>query len=260
MKRALVLAVLFWNICCSPLFAAEDGAGGGEEWANSAGKVAMWAEKGEWIRARDELAHLAGMFSGADLAKTKLSVEAIHVLSETILETEAQLNRVRPDETGIKRSTEKLRLAFDAVSHPFQPLWKAYGRALIDQTDTMRKALARGDMAGFATDLRMFEGGYGQIRPALVVGQKQELVHEMDSLLAFLRSRQDMRELRQGVDRLRKVLEALFADKDQGVFLTGEVQTGSLLVMMVGLGGSIATVLVYASWRKYRGMVREKGR
>ncbi|MEW9032713.1 MAG: sporulation protein YpjB, partial [Planifilum fimeticola] len=94
-----------------------------DSWTKQAEEIHRLVKEKKWAEARKPLARLAADFSRADFSDERVSIEVIHTLSECLLDLEGKLNQIRPDQELILASAVRLRLAFDALSHPNQPLW-----------------------------------------------------------------------------------------------------------------------------------------
>src|SRR5690606_9679989 len=112
-----------------------------EQWTQLASQVAKWVRKGDWLHARNQLAILSHRFSKANLEKESLEVEALHALSGVLLDMERALNQVKPNEIVLLRAAERLEITFDALTHPNQPMWKQYDRALSQHLNVAQEAV-----------------------------------------------------------------------------------------------------------------------
>ena len=87
-----------------------------EAWAKQAEEIHRLVKEKKWAEARKPLAELAAGFSRADFSDEEVSTEAIHALSECLLDLEGKLNQIRPEQDVLLTSAVRLRLAFDALS------------------------------------------------------------------------------------------------------------------------------------------------
>ena len=92
----------------------------------------------------ETLAELAAGFSRADFSDEDVSTEAIHALSECLLDLEGKLNQIRPEQDVLLTSAVRLRLAFDALSHPNQPLWQGVTRKWCGTSEAVERAVQSG--------------------------------------------------------------------------------------------------------------------
>ncbi|WP_164491693.1 sporulation protein YpjB [Staphylospora marina] len=230
------------------------------EWANLARKVEELVIRGDLVSARDQLAVLSRRFSGADLSGKHLHVDAIHALSGTLLEMERQLNRVRPDETGLLRTARQLVIAFDAAAHPHQPLWKESYDTIRKHSEALLLPIRMQRREAYDTALERLEQEYRLIRPGLVVAKSPAVVSRMDSLMAFLKKAQDWKEIRYAADQWLALLQPLFfgTEKEVMAVVTGWDERVTWRFAL-WLGMLTATALTWASWNKYRQTVASGG-
>ncbi|SEN28514.1 sporulation protein YpjB [Lihuaxuella thermophila] len=224
-----------------------------EIWSKTANRVAEQVEKEDLQEARTQLAQLAHLFSKSNLADKNLSVEGIHALSDVIMDTERNLNRISPDEIKLRVAVTRLQITFDAVSHPHQPLWKQYYNPMNNQLKLIREAIKQEDSASVQDAIDQFYDDYQMIRPALIVSKSPYIVEKVDSIITFIRKQRDPGQLQAGVSRLERMLQPLFFGSEQEVLAVYSPLDGLSLYAFAGwVSALIVMVLGYVSWRKYR--------
>jgi sporulation protein YpjB len=239
----------FWNVDASRREVPKEA----EEWSKIARRVEEWVSRGELLKAREELAVLANRFSRSDLSGKRLRVEAIHALSQVIIEMEQNLNRVRPDEEKLAISARRLVLAFDAASHPNQPLWRESYDPMRERVREVMEAINAKDRVKFQQAVNRLNAEYQMIRPALAVAKSPITLSRIDSIMAFLRRGGNWQELGQAAKQLNSLLYPLFygSEKDVMAAVSGWDERAA---WRSAFWVSSLTVLVlgYVSWRKYR--------
>ena len=132
--------------CCCFFFSSTKGVRSGlcQAWTQDAERIHQLVKEKQWTEARETLAKLAAGYSRADFSGQDISLEAIHALSECLLDLEGKLNQVRPDPASILSSAVRLRLAFDALSHPNQPLWHGRYQDIIRKAEAVERAVKSG--------------------------------------------------------------------------------------------------------------------
>jgi sporulation protein YpjB len=224
-----------------------------EEWSRLANQVAKWAGAGEYIKARDQLLKLSGRFSKADFTKLNLRIESIHALAEVIMEMEGALNRVQPNSKEIADAAARLQLAFDALTHPNQPMWQQYYQPLKKDLDMIDEAIRMNDRHAVQEGVDQFYEHYQIIRPALIVAKSPFTISKVDSLVTFLRNQTEMDKLKIGVTQLKSLLNPLFFGSERDVMATVyRWNEGDFFKVILWVSGLIASVLGFVSWRKYR--------
>lgn len=226
-----------------------------EQWTQLASQVAKWVRKGDWLHARNQLAILSHRFSKANLEKESLEVEALHALSGVLLDMERALNQVKPNEIVLLRAAERLEITFDALTHPNQPMWKQYDRALSQHLNVAQEAVQLKNKVAAQEAIRQFYDDYQMIRPALIVSKRPATVNHIDSLVTWVRTTEEWPKLKQGVAQLQRLLHPLFHGTDQEVALMVDGWDQEMVLWTIfWLALFIIGVLGYVSWRKYQVM------
>jgi sporulation protein YpjB len=256
--------MLIWVLAASmviglmqPFVAQAETQADRDQWSDWAKQLSGQVEKGDLEGARETLGRLSEGFSQSDLSELHLSVEAIESLSETLIEADRQLNRVVPEPTGLHRSTQRLWLAFDALSHPHEPLWHQYESILEKDIERMEKAVQQKKKDEIYRSYLSLAKSVREVEPALYVVHQPVTVQKIHSLMRFL-DREVQSDpvrgpaLQQGLAHLKKLLPPLFnGTKEEAAFAAVE-PSPPIIPASLCLGGSIALILAYVAWRKYR--------
>lgn len=228
-----------------------------EVWTQYAEKIHQLVKEKKWAEAREPLAELAADFSRADFSDQEISIEAIHALSECLLDLEGKLNQIRPDPEMILTSAVRLRLSFDALSHPNQPLWHERYREIMRKVERLERVAKSGseDEVRRAVD-GLFEE-YQLVRPAVVVSRSPQTVEKVDSVIAFIRSQSTGADLNReslmgGVKRFKQMMEPLFYGPESEVVALARGMGPPEVLPFLWVGAVIAVVLAYVGWKKYR--------
>lgn len=226
-----------------------------EQWANLASQVAKRVKEGNLSEARNQLAILSNRFSKANFQKESLEIEALHALASVLLEMERALNQVKPNEIILLRAAERLEMAFDALTHPHQPMWKQYDHTLSQHLNIAQEAVQLKNKEAVQEAIRQFYDDYQLIRPALIVSKRPATVNRLDSIITWIRSTEEWPKLKQGLTQLQRMIHPLFHGTDQEVILMGDgvdqelIWWTSLWVTLFIVSG-----LGYVSWRKFQAM------
>ncbi|SFF75910.1 sporulation protein YpjB [Planifilum fulgidum] len=228
-----------------------------EAWAKQAEEIHRLVKEKKWAEARKPLAELAAGFSRADFSDEEVSTEAIHALAECLLDLEGKLNQIRPEQDVLLTSAIRLRLAFDALSHPNQPLWQERYPEMVRNIRQLERAVQSGSREEVREAVDKLFGEYQLIRPALAVSKSPQTTAKVDSVIAFIRSRSDgapldRREIAEGVKRLEKMMEPLFYGTEEEVIALARRTHPPEVLPLLWVGGVIAAVLAYVGWRMYR--------
>ena len=167
-----------------------------------------------------------------------------------------KLNQVRPDPASIL-SAVRLRLAFDALSHPNQPLWHGRYQDIIRKAEAVERAVKSGEGEEVRKAVAALDGEYRLIRPAVVVSKSPQTVEKVDSMMAYLRTQANLAEmdreaLMDGVKRFKQMMDPLFYGSEKDVVSLGRSMEVPEVLPFLWVGGMIALVLAYVGWRMYR--------
>lgn len=226
-------------------------------------------QQGSTQEALADMESLIGALEGVTF-KGLTSVEGIHALAETIMDTKETLARaeVRPEEWAF--SSARLRLAVNSLLHPDKALWQQYYKVMADNLRQMNQARAGGKPAEVRKAFQALQDHYEVIRPAAVIRRPASEVNRFDSWLSYagrLSNEQtwDEAALKGAIVQGEGALKGLFGRRgDEPVFLpiTG-FENPWYWSGLIGLW--IVLALTYTGIRKYRASqtvsaVREKRR
>jgi sporulation protein YpjB len=228
-----------------------------EAWAKQAEEIHRLVKEKKWAEARKPLAELAAGFSRADFSDEGVSIEAIHALSECLLDLEGKLNQIHPEQDLLLTSAVRLRLAFDALSHPNQPLWHEHYPEMMRNIQQLERAVQSGNGEEVREAVEKLFSEYQLIRPAVVVSKTPQTTAKVDSMIALIRSQSDgaeldRRGLMNGVKRFKQMMEPLFYGSEEEVIALARWTQPPEVLPFLWVGGVIAAVLAYVGWRKYR--------
>lgn len=225
-----------------------------ENWLQIADLIVMYVEKGKYLEARNQVIELSQEFSKANLSKKKLNIGAVHMLSSELVRMESRLNQVvvsNPKE--LQRGAMRLKLAFDAVSHPNQPLWKQYYQPIKQRIALFHQAERRQDHKGMTQAIQSIRQEYDLIRSAVVVSKKPETVQKLDSLVKFMEEQKEPNLQSVGVKRLEQVIDPLFFGSDQDVLSAYQPYVNAgVEIIILWICFWITAIFAYAGYKNYR--------
>lgn len=225
-----------------------------ENWLQLAELVVVYVEKGKYVEAREQVAQLSQEFSKANLSTKKLNIEAVHILSDQLVRMEQQLNQVvisNPEQ--LQRNALRLKLSFDAVSHPNQPLWKQYYQPLKQRIARFYQAEKQQNKQEMIKAIQAIDAQYQLIRPAVGVSKKAETMAKLDSLIRFMNEQKESKLQKVGVKRLEQVIDPLFFGSDEDVLHAYQPYVGSgVEIMVIWVCFWIMVIFAYVSFKKYR--------
>ncbi|MDA8354506.1 MAG: sporulation protein YpjB [Firmicutes bacterium] len=252
-----MLIGLIFHVLVGPMTVmAEEGNGPGS-WSRQAENIDRLVDEGKWEQAKGELNRLADNFSKGDFSQEDLQVEGIESLSDTLVELDRELVRVMPRPDRLQFASERMRLAFDALAHPHQPLWHQYEPQLLEDIARVRQAMKKNQPETVRSRIRIMVRHYEQLEPALFVSRKPEVVGAVGSILHSMeqtvkREPMQMSRLRTPLDQWEQMIPPLIKGKDQNVLAVAHTGRPAWPMSAVILGGIIASALLYVGWQKYR--------
>lgn len=185
------------------------------------------------------------------------SVEGIHALAEVIMDTRGTLAEVNVDPEAWARSSAKLRLAVNSLTHQNKALWMQYYKVLADDLDGMTKSRAEGKRTVLREYFLSLQSHYDIVRPALIISRQPSEVNKFDSWLSYMGqiskdTSVDDASLSRSLEQGEAALKELFGRKGADpVFLpiTGYRNPWSWTLL---IGGWILLALLYTGLRKYQ--------
>jgi sporulation protein YpjB len=220
-----------------------------QQWVSLATWIAREVDAGRYVEARQKLDDLAKRFSHSNFAEKELSVQAIQALSTTIIDLEGKLNRITPNPNELNFYAKRLLMTFDAVRHPYQPMWKSYYSVLKRQVDKMILEIKQ--KKDIRVELNILHNHYVILRPALVVAKSTTTVQKVDSLFLFLERDSNRDHQMIALNQLRRLWYPLFYGSEQDVLAVtnpdGKVPISTFLSIISII---IIGILTFVSWRK----------
>lgn len=185
------------------------------------------------------------------------SVEGIHALAETIMDTKETLVKAEVQPEAWALSSARLRLAVNSLLHPDKALWQQYYKVMADDLRQMNQARAGGKPAEVRQAFQALQDHYEMVRPAAVIRRPASDIDRFDSWLSYagrLSNDQtwDEAALKGAIAQGEGALKGLFGRRgDEPVFLpiTG---FDSPWYWSVLIGLWIVLALTYTGIRKYR--------
>ncbi|WP_073151222.1 sporulation protein YpjB [Seinonella peptonophila] len=225
-----------------------------ENWSMQATQIVEWVEQEKWLEAKEQLAKLAKEFSQSDLAKKDWDVQEIQLLSSVILQLDRKLNQVSPDKESIQFAAKQLQLAFDAISHPHQPLWQQMYQPLVSKLSHYQEANRQGDKEKMNQLWKEIKRDFQLIRPGLVLSKSPYTVAKIDSLINAIEKTPNIKDRSGGIDQLFTLIRPLFFGSEKDVLaVVDPIEAFSLELMIIVICLFMLLVLTYVSWRKYQG-------
>ncbi|WP_100331404.1 sporulation protein YpjB [Bacillus xiapuensis] len=155
----------------------------------------------------------------------------------------------------IERATA-FRLAVNAVSSDYKPLWIRMEKPVMTSLNELKKSSSSADHSRFHESLNAFLAHYDMLQPSLQLDIPAGRLASLENHVRYVDHFRE-RLLNEGasaedIERLEKEVDTIFREMHQE-----EVPQPSLGWVIGITGGIIMTTLSYVGWRKYRGEKEE---
>ncbi|MCS1351005.1 sporulation protein YpjB [Mechercharimyces sp. CAU 1602] len=228
-------------------------------WTKQTAKIEAFVQDKKWKAARNEIRKLADSFAQADFTDYSISVEAVHVLSESIIRTDQALSQVKLNPRSVQWEANRLHLAFDALEHDHQPQWHQMYEIMEKDIQEIKAGIKANQSDVVESKIGQLRHHYEWIYPALVIDRSQTTVKKIDSLMIYLDKQVkegNMENLMPAVEHFQGLLYPLYYGPESDVSAWVQEEESINTLVIIWLGGMIVLVLAYASWV----MLREEKR
>ncbi|WP_433946460.1 sporulation protein YpjB [Paenibacillus sp. SN-8-1] len=184
------------------------------------------------------------------------SVEGIHALSETIMDTREALARSQSQPEEWRITSSRLRLAIDSLLHNEQPLWTQYYKLFTDDLSQLSKARTEEDVTGVKQAFNQLKEHYETIRPAAVIQLDPSLISRTDSWMSYMENlcaqkTSDPDALKGALGSGTDLIHDLFGKKRTEPTLLPITGTSNPWKWSLLIGGWIIVALTYTGIRNY---------
>ncbi|MBS4209778.1 sporulation protein YpjB [Bacillus sp. FJAT-50079] len=257
MKHIMLILLSIWIVIgISPVLAQE--ASTSSELDRLADEALQLTRFGRFEEAKQLLTRYGELFASEGVAEKNFTIDQIRVL--TTAQNEA-LGAVTSVGMGIDDRVKRVtafRLAADAVTSKYQPMWIEMEPQILQSFQEVKGAALEGDADLYNRELNEFLATYSVIQPSIKISVPVEKVQKLDSKMAFLdkyRSKFSDHDWEEQLDTIEKDLVNLFSNVSKD-----EIDP-SVWWVMIMTGSIIITTLSYVGWKKYRAeKAKKKGR
>ncbi len=223
------------------------------QWSEQAEAIYTLVEEEQFAQAREKLTQLANSFSQSN---QELSPMQLQILSDQIIAMDRELTRLSIDWEQIHFHALRLLLAFDALSHHHQPLWKQYQGSTKRLFAELQGAVQNQNKDQFYISQEKLLQNFQLIQPALIIAFDNTAVRQAESQLKKIAEsgweNRSGGKLQQELKQLEIALDSFFLE-DTSASATEGINSSSIVAAILWGGGLIAFVLTYVGWRKYQG-------
>lgn len=235
-----------------------NGRNGAQQLEEAAETLYSYVLEGNVVKARAQSEEISRIVVSSSF-EGLTSVEGIHALSEVVMDLKTVMAAAEISPEKWEAASARLRLAANALNHPRQPMWLQYYKLVREDLNDMERSAAEGKLAGWKEAVARLQSRYENIRPAVVISRKPEVVNAFDSWLSYAAG---IPSSSQPVERAR-LLEIISYGQDAVRVMFGKEKNEPVLSIPLppqkygawGLiaGAFIIAALAYAAYRKYRG-------
>ncbi|UQZ32384.1 sporulation protein [Paenibacillus sp. PK3_47] len=235
-----------------------NGRTGAQQLEQAAETLYSYVLEGNVVKARAESEEISRIVVSSSF-EGLTSVEGINALSALIMDLKAVMAAAEISPEKWEAAAARLRLAANALNHPRQPMWLQYYKLIREDLNDMEQSAAAGKLAGWKEAVARLQSRYENIRPAIVISRKPEVVNAFDSWLSYAAG---IPSSSQPVERA-KLLEIISYGQDAVRVMFGKERNEPVLSVPlppqkygawgIMAGAFIIGALVYAAYRKYRG-------
>lgn len=217
--------------------------------------VYQWTKEGKYAEVKGKLEELGRLFAETKPPKG-LSIEAINVLSDTIIKAKRAFTAAEADPNRLLWHALQLRLSIDSLTHEKQPLWKNYYSSYQEHVNKMMLLSASRKQGEFSRTFAQNLQLYQTLKPALTVSisiQQMEMLHSIYSFLLQETRKADYNweAIANALTELKRLVDIIFIGEDQSTLAPGMPPESPLLIISL-FASIVLTSLGYVGWKKYR--------
>lgn len=247
--RQFVFAMIIIIVCSFPIAAhAEEDIW--KQLNQTSDRILQLVKSEGYVEAKQLLDYFATIFFELDFQKEKLSMNDLRVITTSFERAkEAVTAYDMPKDERIYRVTS-FRLAVDALSSEFHPLWLQSEERMMNSFDRLEEALKNRDMRAFQSRLNDFLTYFEVIRPALLISLNNEQFYRIQSQIKFLENKRNQVDFDVTLSHLQLMKEEWTNLYNK---MKEDTTDPSLWWVIFAIGSMITLSLSYVGWKKYKG-------
>ncbi|MBS4176576.1 sporulation protein YpjB [Lederbergia citrea] len=246
----LWLCILFIS---SSVYAKSQSAMG--ELDQLADEALQFTRVGRYEDAKGLLERFGVLFSKTRIADQPLTMDELRIVTAAHHDALKAITNVSLNQEDRIRRVTAFRLATDAVTSKYQPLWSDMEKPVMDAFQQVKNAALEGDADLYNLQLNEFLATYSVIQPSIKIDIPVDKVQKLDSKITYLdryRSRVSEQSWMKELESFEADLKSLFAE------INKDDLDPSIWWVIIMTGSIIVTTLSYVSWRKYKGQKLQK--
>lgn len=203
----------------------------------------------QYEEAKQLLDYFSTVFLDIDFQAEGVTMNALRMVTITYEKAEEAVTSVSLPLSERISLVTSFRLAVDALSSDYHPLWLNSEAAVMHAIQSIEEALKQKDAQAYQHRLNEFLRHYQTIHPALFIDLEVAQLQQIQSQITFLEKRRNQFDPDVLIPHLSVMKEEwtnLYKREKE------DSADPSLWWVMMTIGGMITLSLTYVGWRKYR--------
>ncbi|KYG32878.1 sporulation protein YpjB [Alkalihalobacillus trypoxylicola] len=253
MRRAFFVFGIVWTtILLFPLMAMaeEDTKETWKELNQTSDQILQLVKQEKYEDAKKLIGYFSDVFLRLDFKAEGLTMNDLRTVTITVDKANEALASVDMSYSERVHEVTSFRLAVDALSSDFHPLWLYTEDTIMTVLQHLTENIKEGSAQTFQHGLNEFLYQYKMVRPALLIDLEPMQLQKIESQIKFLES------LRVDVTNQEVILnhlESMISEWESLYQQVKEEQADpSLLWVIITIGGMIFFSLSYVGWKKYK--------
>lgn len=213
------------------------------------------AKFGKFEEAKQQLQKFEQFFLNDGITSKTFTMDELHVLTTTYNEALKSLNSVTLSHSERVNQLTAFRLATDAITSEYQPLWTEMEDSILSSFQNVKNAAQEGNNELYHRSLNEFLATYSVIQPSIKIDLPVEEVQKIDSKMTYIDQYRTSFSEPKWIHELEQLEEDL---KEMFKNIQEDDTDPSIWWVIIMTGGIIVTTLSYVSWKKYKGQVEVK--
>ncbi|WP_088102191.1 sporulation protein YpjB [Halalkalibacter urbisdiaboli] len=259
--RQVVIVILGILLLCFPSYSQADERQEKQSWKelnHTSDQILQLVKQEKYEEAKQVLDYFSKSFLEMDFKQEEVTMSALRTVTIAFEHAQEAVTAVDLSHPERIHQVTAFRLAVDALSSEYHPLWIHTEKTVMNVFTEMKQAVEQGENQAFQHRINDFLRHYQMIKPALLIDLEPQQLQRIESQVTYLERLRTEYETEKAIRHL-ELMETEFKTMYERV--KEDSADPSLLWVMFTIGGMIVLSLSYVGYRKYRaekGKVRAK--